>query len=182
MEALTYISHTQKWVSNIVIGLQLCPFASVPFQNDKIRYRVSIAQTLETLLADFLDELNSLQVTPDSEIETSLLIHPHALTDFKDYCGFVELAEELIFEADLEGIIQVASFHPDYQFAGTDPDDPANYSNRSPYPMLHFLREESVSRAVDSHPDPEGIPDRNVAYLRELGLQKLQGLRKQSLV
>lgn len=176
-DAQAAITRTERWLDSIVIGLNLCPFAAKVARSGQIKYSVSQAQTAEQLLEDLNQELDELLALSAEERDTALLIHPYVLEDFLDYWDFIEIAEGLIAEKELEGIIQIATFHPDYQFEGTELESPENYSNRSPYPMLHLLREESVDQAIDSHPDPEGIPDRNVAHLRSLGQEQLQQLR-----
>jgi hypothetical protein len=163
------IAATKDWLEKAVIGLNLCPFAKTVHVNDQIRYVVSDADTPEALLADLLRELQELAEADPAAIETTLLIHPGVLTDFLDYNDFLGVAEAAVADLDLEGVLQVASFHPQYQFAGTDPDDIENYTNRSPYPMLHLLREESVERAVAAFPDAAEIYEKNIATLRLLG-------------
>ena len=130
---------------------------------------------MESALETLVDELNFLDRTEG--IETSLLIFPNHFADFEDYLDLVELAENLSIEQGYEGVYQIASFHPDYCFAGADADDPANYTNRSLYPMLHLLREDSISKALDHYIDPEGIPERNIAFAQEKGLRHMQLLR-----
>lgn len=152
-----------------MIGLDLCPFAGAVHLRNGIRYAVSAAQTAEELLADLVGELRLLQAAAASDIETTLLLHPRALTDFLDYNDFLELADAAVAKEGLEGEIQVASFHPRYQFDGTRSDDIENCSNRSPYPMLHLLREASIARAVANCPDPGRIFERNIETLRRLG-------------
>jgi uncharacterized protein len=160
---------TRDWLEKAVIGLDLCPFAKAAHLNDQIRYAVSGAATAEALLADLLDELRLLAAADPEEIETSLLIHPEALTDFLDFNDFLAVAEAAVAGLGLEGVLQVASFHPGYQFAGTAPDAIENYTNRSPYPTLHLLREESVERAVAAFPDAAAIYEKNILTLRRLG-------------
>lgn len=174
------IESVAQWLEQVVIGLNLCPFAKTPARAGLIRYTVTAVQTDEALLEQLLLELLYLDEHP--ETETALLIHPDVLHSFFDYNEFLALADQLLRSLDREGVYQIASFHPDYQFAGTAPDDAENYSNRSPYPMLHLLREESVARAVDTHPDPGNIPRRNVAALDELGKEQLAGLLAGCLV
>ncbi|MBM3996100.1 MAG: DUF1415 domain-containing protein [Planctomycetes bacterium] len=164
------IESTRRWISAIVIGLNLCPFAKRVFDAGLIRYAVSDADSEHTLLDDFTRELQWLASTPISAIETTLLIHPHALTDFLDFNDFLDRAERKIEELGLDGVIQIASFHPRYQFADTKPDDVENYTNRSPYPMLHLLREESITRIAAPESELLEIPERNIATLRALGL------------
>lgn len=163
------IKHTQTWLERIVIGLSLCPFARQPYLNDTIRFVETPARTEEALVADLLQELTLLQQTPIDEIETTLLIHPHVLDDFLDYNDFLDVADACIEELGLEGVIQVAGFHPMYQFAGTRVDDIENETNRSPYPMMHLIREESITRVRDAGASTEDIPQRNIALLQEMG-------------
>jgi uncharacterized protein len=163
------IAATKEWLEKAVIGLNLCPFARAVYVNDQIRYAVSDASAPEALLADLLAELRTLAAADPAEVDTTLLIHPGALTDFLDYNDFLGVAEAAVADLGLEGVLQVASFHPRYQFAGTAPDDIENYTNRSPYPMLHLLREESVERAVEAFPDAAEIYEKNIATLRLLG-------------
>jgi hypothetical protein len=172
------IAHTKLWLERAVIGLNLCPFAKAVFIKDQIRYVVSSAQTPEELLVDLMAELKLLQQADPEAIDTTLLIHPDALRDFLDYNDFLDVADAAVEELELDGEIQVASFHPEYQFAGTDIDDISNYTNRAPYPTLHLLRETSVERAVDAFPEAAQIFDKNMRTLQQLGLdgwQKLLG-------
>ncbi len=163
------IAETRHWVEKAVIGLGLCPFAATPYLRGQIRYRVSERATTSGLTEDLAEELLYLAAADPLVCETSLLIHPHVLHDFLDYNEFLDQADDTVASLGLTGEVQIASFHPDYQFAGTAPDDIENYSNRSPYPMLHMLREASVQRAVATFPQVHEIGDRNVATLRELG-------------
>lgn len=164
------IEATRAWLSRAVIGLELCPFAKPVFVKDQIRYAVSGATDVERLLGDLLRELGDLAETEPERVETTLLIHPRVLGDFLDYNDFLELADLALEQLDLVGELQIASFHPDYQYAGNEPDDLANFVTRSPYPMLHLLREASVERAVAVFPDASRIVDANRRTLRELGL------------
>jgi hypothetical protein len=164
------IAHTKLWLERAVIGLNLCPFAKAVFIKDQIRYVVSSAQTPEELLVDLMAELELLQQADPEAIDTTLLIHPDALRDFLDYNDFLDVADAAVEELELDGEIQVASFHPEYQFAGTDIDDISNYTNRAPYPTLHLLRETSVERAVDAFPEAAQIFDKNMRTLQQLGL------------
>jgi uncharacterized protein len=165
------IASTRHWVDRAVIGMNLCPFAGEVSRNGRIRYVVSAASRPKALLADLTAELRLLASSPAETIETTLLIHPWVLSDFLAFNDFLEKVERAIVSEDLEGVIQVASFHPCYQFEGTAPDDIENYTNRSPYPTLHLLRESSVTEAVTRVPDPSSIYDRNIATLRVLGLE-----------
>lgn len=163
------IAATRVWLERAVIGLNLCPFARAVHLKKQIRYALSAAQTPEDLLADLVAELRLLQAADPSEIDTTLLVHPHVLADFLDYNDFLELADAAVADEGLEGEIQVASLHPHYQFAGTRPEDIENYSNRSPYPTLHLLREASIARAVEAFPEASRIYERNIDTLRRLG-------------
>jgi hypothetical protein len=169
---------TRRWIAEVVIGLNLCPFARRVFDGGLIRYTVTEATDTHTLRAVLADELRSLAAVPAREVETAFLIHPRALADFLDYNDFVVGTEELIAELGLEGVIQIASFHPRYQFAGTRADDVENFTNRSPFPMLHLLREDSISAVND---DPErlaDVPRRNVETLRRLGRAAIESLAR----
>lgn len=163
---------TLRWVETFVIGLNLCPFAKREVDRDRLRVEVSDASSAMDLLPALESELD--RITSDDTIGTTVLVHPRALTDFVSYLDFLEVANELLVEKGLEGKIQIASFHPDYQFAGTYVDDASNFTNRSPYPMLHLIREADVERAAERHPDVEGIPERNIALMNELGIEKLK--------
>lgn len=171
------IAATKHWLEAAVIGLELCPFAKPVHAQGLIRYAVSSAETPEQLLADLLRELQILAEADPAEIETTLLIHPEALTDFLDYNDFLDVADAAIEELGLAGVLQIASFHPQYQFAGTAPEDIENYTNRSPYPMLHLLREASVERAVAADPETSRIFEKNIETLRRLGLEGWKRLR-----
>lgn len=161
-------------MESFVVEQNLCPFAKRELVNGRVRFAVTPATTEEELLLALHDELQILNA--DASVETTLLIHPGVLQGFGDYNQFLSAAEELLVQLELEGTYQIASFHPDYQFAGTDPDDAENYSNRSPYPLLHVLREESVERAIGEYPDIDQIPERNIEQLNRLGKSKLQAL------
>lgn len=173
-----FVVETRAWVERVVIGLRLCPFAPVPALKGLIRYSTSEAQTPETLLEDLSTELQRLVAAPPEQIETTLLIHPQVLQSFHDFNDFLHIADELLRMLGLEGEIQIASFHPQYQFAGTAPDDIGNATNRSPYPTLHLLREESIARAVDSFGDTRSISAANLATLEKLGPAGLAALRR----
>ncbi len=162
----------KKWLETIVIGHDFCPFAKKELLQDSIRYYINGSSNTEDTLHDLVDEFIFLDQHP--EIETTLFILPKGFDDFDDFLDLVEIANALLEEQHYSGIYQLANFHPDYCFHGSDNNDPANYTNRSPYPVLHLIRESSLERAVASHPDPEGIPERNIAYARALGLETLQ--------
>ncbi|MFZ6646909.1 DUF1415 domain-containing protein [Undibacterium sp. TJN25] len=163
------VAATQTWLEKAVVGLNLCPFAKAAMIKEQIRYVVSPARTPEDLLRDLVAELEVLAEANPEQIETTLLIHPAVLLDFLDYNDFLDVADGALQELDLDGQIQVASFHPQYQFAGSDVDDIENYTNRSPFPMLHLLREESVDKAVLSFPDADIIYEKNMETMRKLG-------------
>ena len=164
-----FIAVTRTWVEKAVIGLNLCPFAKAVQVKGQIRYVVSLAQTPEALLEALMRELELLAQSDPEKIDTTLLIHPHALADFLDFNDFLGVADAALEDLELDGIIQVASFHPRYQFAGTAPDAIDNCSNRSPYPTLHLLREASIERAVETFPDTATIFEKNIETLRRLG-------------
>jgi hypothetical protein len=163
------IAATREWLTQAVIGLNLCPFAKAVHVKEQIRYVVSEATTPEALLEQLMDELAYLQDADPEKVETTLLIHPHVLTDFMDYNDFLGVADAAVEDMRLDGVLQVASFHPDYQFEDTDPDDIENFSNRSPFPTLHLLRESSIDAAVAAFPEAETIYEANIETLRKLG-------------
>lgn len=165
------IAATRRWLERAVIGLNLCPFAKAVYVKQQVRFVLSAATTAEALLEELAAELALLAATDPEQTDTTLLVHPHVLGDFLDYNDFLDQADAAVAALDLEGEIQIASFHPDYQFAGTAFDDVSNCSNRSPYPMLHLLREASVERAVAAFPDPEVIVERNIETLERLGIE-----------
>jgi uncharacterized protein len=163
------IADVRNWMEKAVIGLNLCPFAKSVHVKGQIRFAVSGATSRKALRADLEDELKMLAVSDTAEVDTTLLIHPDALTDFFDYNDFLDIADEVVEELGLTGEIQIASFHPHYQFDGTEPDDIENYTNRSPYPILHLLREASIDIASEAFPDAGEIFDRNIETMRRLG-------------
>jgi len=163
------IAATREWLEKAVIGLNLCPFAKAVHAGNQIRYAVSDAQTPEALLVDLGRELQMLAAPDRTDVETTLLIHPRVLVDFVDYNDFLDIADAAVEKLGFAGTIQIASFHPQYRFADTEPDAIENFSNRSPYPMLHLLREESVERAIAAFPDVARIPERNIETLRSIG-------------
>ncbi|WP_313320539.1 DUF1415 domain-containing protein [Stenotrophomonas sp.] len=165
------IAVTRNWLEKAVIGLNLCPFAKAVYVKQQVRFVLSDATTPEALLEQLAEELVLLRETPAEQIDTTLIIHPDVLTDFLDYNDFLDNADAAVEALDLQGILQVASFHPQYQFAGAAPDDVSNYTNRAPYPTLHLLREDSVERAVSAFPDPDVIVERNIKTLDQLGVE-----------
>jgi uncharacterized protein len=171
------VKDTNRWLETIVIGLNLCPFAKAIHAKSQIRFVVSSAIDTDTLINDFQSESKWLRDADPADVESTLLIHPNVLNDFDDYNLFLARCDQAVLDLDLEGILQVASFHPHYRFAGTRSGDVTNYTNRSPYPMLHLLREESVTRAVESFPNIEGIK-KNMATLKSLGTAKMDAMLK----
>lgn len=163
------VAATKIWLETAVIGLNLCPFAKAVHTRKQVRYAVSLADNPALLLDDLLVELRTLAAADPAEIDTTLLIHPKVLNDFLDYNDFLDVADAAVADLKLDGEIQVASFHPRYRFAGTGMDDIGNYTNRSPYPTLHLLREASVARALAAFSDADGIPEKNIETLRRLG-------------
>lgn len=165
----TIVAATERWLERAVIGLNLCPFAKSVHVKKQIRYAVTAAQTADELLAELEHELQHLAATDPKQLDTTLLIHPQVMGEFLDYHFFLAEADALIRNLGYEGVFQIASLHPDYEFAGSAPDDIENYSNRSPYPTLHLLREESIDRAVAAFPEAEAIFERNIETLQRLG-------------
>jgi uncharacterized protein len=173
------IAQTQAWVERVVIGLNLCPFAKAPQTKGRVRYVVSAATDTDALRRDLLDELRALSEAPAEQIETTLLIAPQVLQDFDDYNAFLADADGAVAELRLRGVLQVASFHPQYRFAGSQADDITNATNRSPYPLLHLIREASIARAVAAFPDTDTIFETNIATLQTLGAAGWAALQQQ---
>jgi len=165
---------TRQWLEEVVIGLNLCPFARREYEGERIRFAVCAARNPEDLLLEFAKELERLEREP--QVETTLLIFPNALADFLDFLELLDLAQGWLDAQGLEGVYQLASFHPRYQFEGTSPNETSNYTNRSPWPMLHLLREASVEKAIAAHPDTNAIPERNITLAQEKGLAYWQDL------
>lgn len=170
------IATTRRWVDRAVIGLNLCPFAKAVQAKGQVYYTVSRAIHPDQLMVDLVRELTALALADPEDRDNTLLIHPDVLIDFLDFVAFLEVAEAAIQDLGLEGVMQLASFHPGYQFKGTRPDDISNYTNRSPYPTLHLLRESSVTRAVAAFPDAAAIFEKNIETLRGLGDEGWQRL------
>jgi len=177
-DAESIIARTRCWVERAVIGLNLCPFARRPSEAGQVRYVVSDATEPESLLEDVVLELEHLLATDPEVVETTVLIHPWVLQDFLDYNDFLDVIDALLDEEPYASVFQVASLHPDYQFAGAEKDDAENYTNRSPYPILHLLRTDVVAKAVDAYPDPEQIPQRNIKLMEKLGAEAMRSLLK----
>ena len=163
------VAATRRWLERAVIGLNLCPFAKSVYVKEQVRYVVSGATTPEALLEQLMDELQQLSDTPAEQVDTTLLIHPFVLNDFEDYNEFLDVADAAVEDMGLDGELQVASFHPHYQFADTDANDISNYTNRAPYPILHLLREDSIDRAVEAFPEAAEIFEKNIDTMEQLG-------------
>jgi hypothetical protein len=174
MKAIT--SDVETWLDDVVIGLNLCPFAAIPRKNDQVRFVVSQALSEEVLLADLHAELSFMNKTPALEVETSLLIVPDMLAKFDDYNQFLDLVDELLESFEWDGIFQIASFHPNYCFAETDPDSVENLTNRAPYPILHIIREESLEKALEKMASPDEIYKRNIETMNNLSAEKIRVL------
>lgn len=170
----TVIAQTRKWIIDVVSGCGFCPFAAKEIRRGSIHYEVLAVVTGKTALEALMRLV--YQLDNDKAIETSLLILPQGFEKFTAYLDLCEMAESLLIKEKYEGIYQLASFHPSYLFSGSNEKDPSNYTNRSPYPMLHLLREDSVSKAIDSYPDIEGVPARNIQFAKEKGLAQMQQL------
>ena len=169
-EAEQVLADTRRWLERAVIGLNLCPFASAVHLRQQIRWVVSQARSEDALVEELARELRLLADADPDQVATTLLIHPWVLNDFLDYNDFLELADATVEALELEGVLQVASFHPQYQFADSEPEDISNFSNRSPFPTLHLLREDDVERAVEALPDSVRLYETNIETLRRLGL------------
>ncbi|HDM8143214.1 TPA: DUF1415 family protein [Vibrio harveyi] len=165
-----------QWLNDVVIGLNLCPFAAKPQRNKQIKIFVSEASQEEALLEDILLQLIELSNTEPEKLETTLVVVPNMLQDFWDYNFFIDWVEGLIKQQDWEGIFQVATFHPDYCFGGAEPEDDENLTNRSPYPVFHLIREESMEKVLKHYPDPESIPDTNIARVSTLSEEERKKL------
>ena len=174
MDHNSIIESVTRWVDSVVVGLNLCPFAKRERINNRVSFSVTDAKSEEQLLIALEAQLKLLDA--DASVETSLLIHPNLLHDFGDYNQFLYFVDSLLIDMQLDGVFQVASFHPKYQFAGTDPHDAENFTNRSPYPLLHILREDSLERAIAGYPDIDQIPARNIELMNRLGTKKLESL------
>ncbi len=169
------ITHTKNWITDVVVGCNFCPFAAREVKKQTIRYEVVQQANTKNSLEALVDAFHVLD--SDDTTETMFVILADGFNDFNKYLNLVELAETLLEKEGYKGVYQIAGFHPQYLFAGSQPNDAANYTNRSPYAMLHLLREASVSRAVDGHPDIDSIPQRNIAYAQEKGVEQMKALR-----
>ena len=176
-QALNDIEQTvQQWLNDVVIGLNLCPFAAKPQRNKQIKIHVSSDKTENDLLESIYVQLKELDETPPQELETTLVVAPYLLEDFEDYNQFLDLVEGLVVQLGKSGIYQIASFHPDYCFYGTVPEDAENLTNRSPYPIFHLIREESMEKVLKHYPDPEAIPERNIDCVENLTPEQIKQL------
>ncbi|EKZ9294413.1 DUF1415 domain-containing protein [Vibrio parahaemolyticus] len=172
----TITQQVEQWLNDVVIGLNLCPFAAKPQRNKQIKIFVSEATQEEALLEDILLQLIELSTTEPEKLETTLVVVPNMLQDFWDYNFCIDWVEGLIKQQDWEGIFQVATFHPDYCFGGAAPEDDENLTNRSPYPIFHLIREESMEKVLKHYPDPESIPDTNIARVSALSEEERKKL------
>lgn len=175
---MTVHQRTEKWLADFIVGYDLCPFAKRPLLQGTVRIRVVDSDQEPAVTRAFLEELERLVTTPRAILETTLLVIPQQLHDFGDFWDYCTWIHELLAESGAEGLVQTVGFHPEYVFAGAAPDDAANYTNRSPYPLIHLLREESVSEAVLAYPDISAIPARNIARLRALDKVALEAGRQ----
>jgi hypothetical protein len=177
-ERTTIIQQTRNWVKDVVVGLNLCPFAAPVLKQNSLHIEICDSEQEEQLLEAVLQQLDFLQSRPEQQVATSLLVFSKALADFDDYLMILDAANELLLHVQLDGVIQIASFHPDYCFDGAGVDDVSNYTNRSPWPMLHFIREAQISRLLSQYPNPEQIPDHNIRCLQAMGLTEIKALLK----
>ena len=173
------IAETRAWIARAVVGLNLCPFARAVQVKNQIRCVATDARDAEALLARLCDEMHRLAEADPAQVETTLLVHPQVMTDFLDFNDFLEIADAALEELGYAGVLQVASFHPQFQFAGTEPDDLGNATNRSPHPVLHIIREASIARAVAAFPEAEAIFETNIATLQRLGTAGWAALQQQ---
>lgn len=175
METTLVIDQTKKWIKSMVIGLNFCPFANQEYKNDTIRYQVSDTKDLSVAMMQLFDECTFLD--QNETTSTTLIIFKDGFKEFDEFLFLVNLCEQLLRKQKYEGIYQIATFHPDYVFEGEAPDDPSNYTNRSPYPMLHLLREDQLEEAIEKFPDTETIPERNIELTKKMGIEKIKALR-----
>ncbi len=176
MSEAYYLEYTRKWLEQVVIGLNLCPFAAKPLRMNRVRFAFSKADSTAGLTHDLIAEGLHLLGQPVAQVETTLLVHPYALTDFLDYNDYLHEIGDVLRAQEWEGILQVASFHPGYQFAGTPPGAASNYTNRSPFPTLHLIREERLEQILEHYESPEKIPERNIALLEKMGRAQIEAL------
>lgn len=170
---------TQAWVRSFIVGMNVCPFAQREVERDSVRYVVVRSKQSSVALEELMAEINFLDQNP--QVETTLMIFPTMFGEFIQYLDFVDAAEELMFEQGCEGVYQLATFHPKYCFAGAEEDDVSNYTNRSPYPMLHIIREESMEKAIEYYGDTAAIPERNIELMEATGKEALTTLMQQCM-
>lgn len=171
---LNYIKQTKNWINSVIVAHNYCPFAKREVDKESIRFQLLFNYEINSLLEDIIKEC--VYLDQNEETETTLIICPAGLNDFNEFLAVLALAEDLLVAQGYEGIYQLASFHPNYCFQGAEEDDAANYTNRSPYPMFHLIREASLEKAIESHPSADAIPERNIEYAREQGLEKMKSL------
>lgn len=176
MDNSQVIKTVQNWVEEFIIGYNICPFAKKVFVTLRIKYILNTSTNDEQILQAFLKELQWLSTTDSKEIDTTLFILTNAFLDFEHYLNFIHIIEVMIEQLDYEGVFQVATFHPNYQFEGTQPTDAENFTNRAPFPIIHILREESVEKAIENYPNPEAIPERNIDLMNKMGAEKLNAI------
>ena len=174
------LEKSQRWVEKVVVGLNLCPFAKPVLKANSLRYALTSEESQEQLAKFFLSELDTISQADEADIATTLVLMPKGLTDFYDYLDFLAMCEDLLKQSGLQAEFQLASFHPNYIFAGVDEDDASHFTNRSPYPMLHIIREAQMSRVLANHPNPENIPERNIQLLRDMGKAAVLALSEDS--
>lgn len=171
-----YEDNVIGWIQNIVVGLNLCPFARKPFESHQVRIVCEEVTEEDAILEVVLRELCLLEDTPAQELETTLIALPKAYANFNEFNSLLYVLNEVLVLEGFEGVFQIASFHPHYQFAGTHTDDLENFTNRAPYPIIHLIREDSVSAALDSHPDPDSIPENNIKRLESMSASEVKAL------
>lgn len=176
MDNQQVVETVKNWVEKFIIGYNICPFARKVFVTERIKYVIHSSTDDEDILQAFLHELQWLNATAAKEMDTTLFILTNAFSDFDHYLNFIQVIEIMIEQLKYEGVFQVATFHPNYQFDGTQHADAENYTNRSPFPIIHILREESVEKAIENYPNPEAIPERNITLMNKMGIEKLQAL------
>ena len=174
MHSTDHIARTKRWLEDWVIQLNLCPFASHPYKNAKVKFRLCKERTAEGLGGDFLQEIAFLESSEGQQIDTSIIILSNLADSFEEYLDLYYWLEEIVELKGWEDKFQLASFHPNYQFDGTQVDDPENYTNRSPFPLIHILRSEQVEKAILHHPDTEDIPNQNIKTMNDLGLENIK--------
>ena len=166
----------EHWLDEFIVGHNVCPFARRPLSQGLVKLLVLESKLEEELTQTLLQALQELVVSPRAKLETTIIVIPHQLSDFDDFWSYCEWTQDILIESAVEGLVQIVGFHPDFRFAGSEHEDAANYVNRSPYPLIHLLREESVEEAAEQYPDIASIPERNALYLRRLSKNTLEQL------